>query len=105
MTNIPPFLEPPKWPIEITLPSGKFCTIRRVTFIDRAIALAIAAKSSPEFDDTGLDTTMKFVFVLISRVCLIDGAPVTPAQVGELDPQDGDAICTKLGQFLQGPVR
>lgn len=91
--------------VEIVLPSGAFCTVRRVKFFDVAVSVLRASVLGSEtpWNEVGVNVTL--ACVLAARVCKLDDKPMTPRDMLEMDCRDGNALFTKMNEYLSGPVK
>jgi hypothetical protein len=83
--------------IEVPLPSGIFCKIRPVRFIDKLIAYHA---KMPDLEPGTI-----FTLVLMSRCCTFDGEVWTVEQIADMEPQDGDTVSGHLLKYMSGPIQ
>jgi len=71
---------------ELVLPSGRFATIRPITWIDRVV--------------TRDDNPEAWIFRLALRIVLIDGAELTVDQASEMVIEEAQPIINVIAQQL-----
>jgi hypothetical protein len=88
---------------EITLPSGIFAKIERVSFLNKLRANAQAhdyVKANAE-----VPFFAAYVASIIAETTLFDGERFTISQVLDLDGRDGEALAELLASYTTGPIR
>jgi hypothetical protein len=102
-------------PIEITLPSGIFATIRPGRFLDTVAARFQSESCDPvlveEIVGSNNPEEMKeargqlYVAALMAQLCRFDDQKWTLREVLQMDARDSGALINAMGPFLTGPVR
>lgn len=95
--------------VEIPLPSGIFARMRPINFLDRlsvytAVSEGIPAKIRDECGSEKSANTIYTLALLTARAVTFDGERRDWEYVLDLDGRDAEALWTKLGPLLNGPV-
>ena len=79
---------------EMILPSGKFATLRAITWQDWLVVKQVMLKNQ----------TIDPVVLLAARCVQIDSAPITVTEALALDVRDGVALSKAISLLINGPV-